>query len=201
MVLSRSIEIVFRKIPPDSAIIQSLEIIYEVCAHLQSASINVFGCMDNLAQIWVHEKGVTELNGSALRKTHIGFGPKNLRVRNSLPGHLRLELSQLDEWFNQLKDARDATAHRNPIFIPPALLDPAKEEEYHRCNEGAYQALSLGSFDKYREMIEQRDALRHFYPIAHTTPGEFGPVWFHPQLLSDFAIVERWTSMIFDQLP
>ncbi len=54
--------------PDPSAILDAT-----VC--LQAFVLNVQGCIDNLAHIWVREKGLTGEDGGPLDGSRVGFGP------------------------------------------------------------------------------------------------------------------------------
>ena len=45
----------------------------DLTINLQSFMFNVFGCLDNLARIWVIERNVTNSDGSPLRDNQVGF--------------------------------------------------------------------------------------------------------------------------------
>ena len=38
--------------------------------------MNVFGCPDNIAWIWVYEKGITNSDGTELEPKEVGLGKK-----------------------------------------------------------------------------------------------------------------------------
>jgi hypothetical protein len=56
--LARCIENVFKMIPPDAREIPSKAILYDAQINIQSAIGNTYGCVDNLAWVWVHERGI-----------------------------------------------------------------------------------------------------------------------------------------------
>jgi hypothetical protein len=82
-ILTRCIEQVFDLLPPESADIPSTEAITDATINVQAFVFNVFGALDNLAWIWVYERGVLASNGDPLPAAWIGIAPKNGLVRAS----------------------------------------------------------------------------------------------------------------------
>jgi hypothetical protein len=60
---------------------------------------NVFGALDNLAWIWVQEKGLTKEDGKPLPNEWVGIAPKNKQVRASFSKELNAHLNTIDQWF------------------------------------------------------------------------------------------------------
>jgi hypothetical protein len=77
-----------------------------------------YGCVDNLAWIWVHERGI------AVNRRHVGLRRHNKEVRNTFSPEFHSYLESLDSWFEYLVDYRDALAHRIPLYIPPGGARP-----------------------------------------------------------------------------
>ena len=87
----------------------------------------MFGCADNLAWLWVEEKGVTKPDGSPLPANSVGLGTKYKPVRDSFSQAFRDYLTAKQPWFTQLENYRHALAHRIPLYIPPYRIDPVNE--------------------------------------------------------------------------
>ena len=83
--LNRCIENVFEIYPPDRVQLLSMDELTDVAINIQAFVVNVFGCVDNLAWIWVLEKGIAQANGEPLLKRQIGLRQNNQLVRNALP--------------------------------------------------------------------------------------------------------------------
>ena len=58
---------------------------HDVTIYLQAFLFNAYGCLENLAHIWVLEKNVKRENGHPLLRTWVGLGSKNDVVLKSLP--------------------------------------------------------------------------------------------------------------------
>ncbi len=192
---------VFEVLPPEMSEIPTSAQRSEATAHIQAVAFNVYGCFDNLAQIWVSELGIQKPNGQQLGRNEIGFAKKCKTVRSSLPQTLQSTLCELDPWLKHLEDFRQATAHRIPLYIPPFMVSPTKYPLYKDLNTGAYEALARHDFVEFETLIEARNALRHFLPMIATSINDPTNAMFHPQLLADFQTVEKWISLILDHLP
>src|SRR5271154_4124473 len=131
--LRRCIERVFHILPPGSDDIPSVAAREDATVAIQAFVFNVFGCLDNLASIWVEEKAVRKADGTRLSQGSIGFGVKYTRVRQSFSDQFRAYLASREDWFSYLDDFRHALAHRIPLYIPPHAVSPD--------NQAAYQAL------------------------------------------------------------
>ena len=83
--MTRCLVKVFEVLPPDFRDMPAADVIHDVTVQLQAFAFNTFGCQDNLAHVWVLEKGVKKKNGDPLPFQWIGFGSGNRAVRESLP--------------------------------------------------------------------------------------------------------------------
>jgi hypothetical protein len=64
--LVRCIDRVFEILPPDREDIPSRDEVVDATINIQAFVLNIFGCLDNLAWIWVCEKDVRSEDGSEL---------------------------------------------------------------------------------------------------------------------------------------
>lgn len=71
-------------IPPERADIPSRDELTDATINIQSFVFNVFGGIDNLAWIWVWEKGQKRSDATPIADEHVGLGPKNTSVRSTL---------------------------------------------------------------------------------------------------------------------
>jgi hypothetical protein len=90
----RCIDNVFSIVPPNREGIPTASEISDLTINIQAFLVNVFGCIDNLAWIWVQEKGLTKEDGSPLPNNLIGLASKNKLVRESFaPSHIEFRLT------------------------------------------------------------------------------------------------------------
>ena len=91
--MTRCIQKVFEVLPPDSQEVPDADLNHDVTVHLQAFVFNAYGCLDNLAHIWVLEKNVKKENGDPLPQFWVGLGSKNEAVLKSLPDSFTKYLS------------------------------------------------------------------------------------------------------------
>jgi len=81
--LKRCIENVYSIYPPERSDKPSRNECVDLAINLQSFIFNVFGCIDNLAWIWVKEKGLHDKKGRPLQGQQVGLGVGCIKVRQS----------------------------------------------------------------------------------------------------------------------
>jgi hypothetical protein len=81
--LARCVNRVFRLLPPEEEGLPDGENLTDAVINIQTFVFNTFGALDNLANIWINERGVTKTNGLALSPSQIGLGDKCELVRHS----------------------------------------------------------------------------------------------------------------------
>jgi hypothetical protein len=130
-VLVRCIINAFEIIPPASTGLPTNAALSDAEIQVQAFLINVFGCLDNLAWIWVEERNVKNpKNGKALAPASVGLRRKNEIVMDSLDTDVRAYLEGIEEWFEYLEYYRHALAHQIPLYIPPFGPRPGCEGRY-----------------------------------------------------------------------
>ena len=193
----RCIEKVFEILPPDTQEVPEEDIIHDVTVHLQAFLFNTYGCLDNLAHIWVWEMNVKGKDGQFIRRERIGFGDQNREVLASLPETFTNCLSEIRDWRKDLENFRHALAHRIPLYIPPGYLIGEKAEEYHQLQRQINEAASKPDFETVDQLEEEQSALLSFHPIAtHSFEEDPKIMFFHPQMLNDFHIVQEIASKL-----
>lgn len=190
--LMRCVDRIYDIIPPERSDLPSTEELHDTAIHLQSFLMNVFGSLDNLAWIWVSEKGVTDPHGFELKATAIGLRKKNECVRSSFSKEFQSYLVTMDKWFDYLVFFRDALAHRIPLYIPPHIVRPDKVGEYSKLEHDIHVAASGGDAAQVEALSKVQNELVFFRPwMAHSADGKTKAVPFHIQLLRDFNTAEE----------
>jgi hypothetical protein len=108
----RCIENVFKIVPPNAARVPSKQRLHDAQINIQAAIANIYGCVDNLAWVWVYERGLSK----HLKPRQVGLRKHNVQVRASLSEDFRAYLDTLEKWFEYLADFRHAVAHRIPLY-------------------------------------------------------------------------------------
>jgi hypothetical protein len=199
--LARCIERTFELLPPELADIPERPVTLDAAISIQAFVMSAFGCCENIAWIWVHERDVRLPNGQPLPATRVGLGASFPLVRAALTPQFRDYLDGRADWFAHLKDFRDALAHRIPLYIPPYTVNPDDAGRYQALEAAATRALRAQDFEGYERLQADKMALARFQPImAHSLLGGAGVVVFHYQLLADFGTIEELTDVLFNEL-
>jgi hypothetical protein len=117
-VMAHCIHNVFRSLPPEKEEVPSKTQLFDATVNIQAFLVNAFGCIDNLARIWIHEKPVMTARGKPLPKGEIGLAVHHTRVRTSLSQSFQDYLKTLDEWLTFMANFRHALAHRTFLRTP-----------------------------------------------------------------------------------
>lgn len=195
--LQWSIERVFKTVPPDITEMPTKEIRQEIESSLQVFVANTYGAVDNLAWIWVHERGLAD----RIPAKHVGLRVKNVSVRATLsPDFLSFLVSLDDRWFPWLVEYRDALAHRIPLYVPPGV--PSKDVgQYNSIMLQMHDALSRADVAEHQRLMAEQDRLLVFQPlIAHSTTETSSRYAFHAQMLADFATIEELARRMISEL-
>ena len=186
--LSKSIRNLYRIIPPETVEVPDRELLYDAQINIQACVANTYGCIDNLAWIWIYESGL----GDAIPRNRVGFRKGNKEVRASLPPAIRDYLDSIDAWLEYLIEYRDAVAHRIPLYIPPGNVPKGVVGEYNALSQQMTDALNKLDSAGYDRLKDELEKLLVFQPVmTHSVTEATKHVYFHAQLLADFATVEE----------
>jgi len=194
--LSRCINNIFTIFPSDRSEHLSKEELSDVNINLHAFFINIAGVFDNLGWVFVYEN---ELLGKANegKIARNGVGLFCTETQSYLTRELRdyLNSNSIKTWnADYSKNYRDSLAHRIPLYVPPSLLNDA-EAQVFRDREQQIQKLDFtkeADREKYDELHEAQQKLgrvSHF--LAHSLNEGSRPVYFHAQVLADFATIEE----------
>jgi hypothetical protein len=199
--LVRCIDRVFEILPPECEDIPVRDEVIDATIDIQAFVFNIFGCCDNLAWMWVHEKAVTRDDGRPLEPKMIGLGEAYQQVRRSFSPVFTNYLDSRRDWFMHIKDFRDALAHRISLYIPPYIVPPTQIDEYRRLEAAANDALRASDFAGYDQLTADQERLGTFRPImTHSLVPNTATVVFHPQVLADFNTVDEIGRNLLEEL-
>jgi len=166
---------------------------------LQSFCINIVGALDNLARVWIYESGRFE--GQPIAPSHIGFAPKNVRVRQSLPADFLEYLRPFDDWFEYIENYRHALAHRIPLYIPSRQYREEDAAERERLDALKWQAVRNGRLDEAEELDRAMHELGTFHAwMMHSFNEPAQPIAVHPQMICDLSTVIEVTERLLELL-
>lgn len=203
MTLEHCIVRVFETIPPDSTRQPNEHQIHDVTAFLQAFIFNVFGCIDNLAHIWVQERNVKKPDGTELPDSAVGFGRKNREVLNSLPARFESYITSPEylQWCRIVGGFRNALAHRIPPYIPPFVVQKKDLSRFNEMGHLVEKAIDRGEFSDAYYLRKQQNEIGVFVPgLTHSFSEKSPSIWIHPQLLADFNTVEEVAQRLLDEL-
>jgi hypothetical protein len=195
--LERCIHNLFRIIPPGVVKVPRREKLHDAQIQLQAFLANAYGCVDNLAWVWVHECGLRK----KLKPNQVGLRKHNIKVRKSLSAEFQNHLSKVDDWFDYLADYRHALAHRIPPYIPPGSVRSEDTDTYNELQRAMNKAIWRSDGDEYDKLLDQQRRLYVFQPLmGHSLNESKGIVRFHMQILADFLTVEELALKMLDEV-
>lgn len=189
-IIVRCISNIFFYYPIDSVNPVDQDNIDDCVINIHCFLINAYGCMDNLAHIWVNENSVTYKNGDPLRRFDIGIRKKHEIVRKSLPVNLLRVVESMDRWFDYLEDYRGALAHRVPPYIPPYGVPNNKLELYMELDNKMNDCIESGDFEEYERLKKEKYKITTSQEILkHSFSERDDGLIFHPQILTDYLSI------------
>ncbi len=199
--MNRCIDNIYRICPPGIDRKPSFEELSDLAINLQAFVLNVYGSLDNLAWVWVKEKGILNKKGNSLTNAEIGFTKKYKAIRNSFSSEFQSYLGTLDKWFKHVEDFRHSLAHRIPLYVPPYV---SNEEEVKSARELAAlrtEALRKHKFDEYKHLTDKIETLGKFVPWMTHSFGENSPqAVFHAQIIADWNTVVQIAQNFLKEL-
>jgi hypothetical protein len=200
-ILVRTIDQVFEILPPDREDIPERDEVVDASIAIQSFIFNTFGCLDNLAWIWVFEKGVKNDDGTELDLKRVGLGKGYKQIRRTFSKQFLAYLESRQDWFDHIKGFRDSLAHRIPLYIPPYVVTPKNLEEYNRLERASGEALHRADFEEYDRLQSDQKKLGVFRPwMTHSQHEQAPSVVFHSQLLSDYITIDEFGRTMLEEL-
>ena len=195
--MNEAIKITFSAIPPNQDRAPTDENRSLATVGLHSHIINCYGVLDNLAHVWVNETGVTGKDGTSLMPIQVGFRKKHAIVIASLQKPLKGVLDEMHEWIEYLVSFRDSLSHRIPLYIPPYMIDPSRQEDYISAEKRKRAATSYAEYEQLNKEIAE---MHHFkaFMIHHLATSD--PIAFHAQMIADFKTVNKLCIAVMDTL-
>lgn len=198
-ILQRCIQNVYHVYPPERSDIPSRNECLDITINLQSFVFNVFGCIDNLAWVWVTEKKLKAENGKPIRPVDVTF--RKEIVAQTLPDKFQEYLDSLKKWFKYLEEFRHARAHRIPLYIPPYTVSPTHVDEHNNLERKKGVALQRRDHAEYERLDAEQIKLGRFTPaMTHSHSESSGSIAFHSQLIADWNTVVEIAGKFFEIL-
>lgn len=202
-ILKRCIENIYTICPPKNSCKLSWDDLYDLTINFQSFIFSVFGCIDNLAWIWVNEKQLKNKKGHLLTGKAVGLMSKdnNKIVRESFSQSFQNYLNASIQWYDEyLTGYRHALAHRIPLFIPPFCLNPEEVKKYESLEKQKTEARRKEDFHLLSQLNGKQTLLGKFIPLMQHSLGEGScPVVFHAQILADWNTIVEISEKFLDE--
>lgn len=194
--LTRCINNIFSIFPPERIQNLSKDELTDITINLHAFFINIAGIFDNLAWVFAHENDLLgKVSEGKIPKNLVGLFKKETQknLKTELNDYLNSETMKL--WYEDYsKIYRDSLAHRIPLYVPPALFSKDEEKEFQNIEE-QIQTLDFSKEcdrEKYNELRSKQQALGGVSHLFGHSPTEGNrAVYFHAQVLSDYATVEE----------
>jgi hypothetical protein len=197
--LVRSIDRVYELLPPDQEAIPESDVVVDAVIAVQAFIMNAFGCLDNIAWIWVYEKDIKNGDGTELQPKHVGL--RKRKVHDKLTKDFQAYLETKQEWFDNLVDFRDSLAHRIPLYIPPYVVPKANVEKYKELEKAKWEEPAKSDPAEYEKVKAAQLKLCQFVPgMMHSIFEESPQVEFHSQLLNDYVTIDEHGLTLLEEL-
>jgi hypothetical protein len=197
--LVRVIDQVYELLPPEQEDIPPRDDVIDATTAIQAFTMNAFGCLDNIAWIWVYEKNVKGKHGVDLDPKSVGLGKKV--VRDKLTQQFRDLLDKRHNWFANLINFRDSLAHRIPLYIPPYTVPEANIEQYKQFDKQKWEEPAKSDPNEYEKVKAEQLKLCHFVPgMTHSIFEQAPQVEFHSQLLNDYVTIDEYGRTLLEEL-
>jgi hypothetical protein len=186
--LQSCIKNVFKTVPPGTVRVPVRARLHDAQINIQAFVANVYGSIDNLAWIWVYERGLAD----SIPRKQVGLRKHHTKVRSSLSADFRTYLEGLDKWFEWIVEYRDALAHRIPLYVPPGGVRPKDVDTYNALMVQMNEALNQRNSSQYDRLIAEQSKLLIFQPlITHSVRETKAHFAFHAQMIADFLTIEE----------
>jgi hypothetical protein len=174
---------VFDTIAPDRKEPLPLKEMAAVSRDLNVIYINIRGALDNYAWCIYHEREMIKTFNSV----HTQVGLFHGLFRNTVElANLKSLLESHISWNEDLKSRRDPSAHRMPLYVPPAILNDAEAARHEAIWKERQKAIEMGDYERDTELANEQHSLGTFrsqflhdpddgaLPIYDTVPTDVG---------------------------
>ena len=193
---------VFELIPPENAKPEA-RTLNRANAIIHSVVINVFGSLENLAYLWVHENKILDSKtGSVLSGPKVGLGKRQRALRRSFPSEVRDYIVAMQPWYDYLADYRHALAHRIPPYLVPMTLNKTETEIWKNIDKSKTEKIANHEWDEYERLCREQDEIGTYSPLMmHSYIENAQPIFFHPQIICDALTINEIGLLFLKYLP
>lgn len=187
-VIERCIENIFSIFPAERNNLLCREELIDVALNLHAFFVNIFGLLDNLAWVLIHEKqlaGVTD-------KKKVGLFKKETKKYLSNEFCQYLDSPPMKSWHSQyLTNYRDALSHRIPLYVPPQILNTEQKTQLTQMDQEIINCYKTRDFNAIDKLRKQQMNVGTVCPFFVHDSSESKAVFLHPQIIADFNTIEE----------
>jgi hypothetical protein len=193
-VIERCVENIYSIFPLERKELLSRNELKDLDINLHAFFVNIFGLLDNLAWVLVHEKRlkIDKKNvGLYMNKTQECFEEKFRSYLNS---------DHMKKWHNEyLKNYRDALSHRIPLYVPPKALTSEQKDRAELIEKQINNSIRSRDYNAINNLNDSDDKIGSPCPFfIHSISEENRYVFFHAQVITDFKTIEEIVEKFCD---
>jgi len=146
-----------------------------VTRYLNVIYINVTGVLDNLCVALLHEYAPDAM--AKLRPYQIGLFQKVLEGYDQFD-LLVASLAEHEEWNADLKNRRNPSAHRIPLYVPPQVVTPEQAEKINGLWDEHSERMQKLDIDDAGAALQKMESIGIFVPyFAHEPDAGAFPLY------------------------
>ena len=198
-VMMRSIENVFTIFPIERIKLLSMNELKDVDINLHAFYINIFGLLDNLAWVLIHEKQLA----AKINKMKVGLYQEKTQECLTEEFCSYFNSEHMKKWHAEyLKNYRDALSHRIPLYVPPKTLTPEQASQVEQIENKIADCYKSRDLDMIEKLRKEQDSIGDICFLVSHAFSESKSIILHPQLIADFItieeIVEKYCEMFLE---
>ena len=198
-IMMRSIENVFTIFPIERIKLLSMDELRDVDINLHAFCINIFGLLDNLAWVLIHEKQPA----AKIDKTSVGLYKKKTQEYLTEEFRRYLNSERMKKWYAEyLTNYRDALSHRIPLYVPPKTLTPEQASQVKQIENKIADCYKSCDLDMIEKLRKEQDSIGDVCFLVSHAFSESKSIVLHAQLIADFntieEIVEKYCEMFLE---
>ncbi len=187
-IMMRSIENVFTIFPIERIKLLSTDELRDVDINLHAFCVNIFGLLDNLAWVLIHEKR------PAAKINKMGVGLYKEKTQEYLTEEFSryLNSERMKKWYAEyLTNYRDALSHRIPLYVPPKTLTPEQASQVKQIENKIADCYKSCDLDMIEKLRKEQDSIGDICFLVSHAFSESKSIILHPQLIADFNTIEE----------
>jgi len=187
-IMMRSIENVFTIFPIERIKLLSMEELRDVDINLHAFCINIFGLLDNLAWVLIHEKQPA----AKIDKMSVGLYKEKTQEYLTEEFRRYLNSERMKKWYAEyLTNYRDALSHRIPLYVPPKTLTPEQASQVKQIENKITDCYKSCDLDMIEKLRKEQDSIGDVCFLVSHAFSESKSIVLHAQLIADFNTIEE----------